>query len=413
MNTSALIFLQLLLLSTYNGIILRVEAFSSGAGGCDGDMAAPGGFHLDTSNNRPVMSGTFAESAIEVMLDGQIILPNTPVDVPIQQDIMISVNALDITYLGVLVRLEAPNGIDTVGSLVPGANTQMANACAAPIIGITHTDSSEKSMVTGTLRFDTETPDVVLDISIVFFNRGDGSAYVYDQFNVNFRQAAVPTDTPTVDPPVEAPVEPPVEAPVEPPIEAPVEPPVEAPIEPPVEAPVEPPVEAPVEPPVEAPVEPPIVIGAPVPVEPPAIISPTDEPTLVGTATPTTTTEEPTVLSPTRPPSDQKTNKPSSVEIGKTKTPNIGNKGMGKGKGSMMMMGGKGGMKGMMGMMGKGKSDKNIGKKLVKVEDEEEKEKKNDRTKNFLNEYIGHHSVKSEHNKELHVEIMDLLPYEP
>jgi hypothetical protein len=421
-KTNKALLLQLLLLSSYN--VITTRAFSNGAGGCDGNTAAVGGFHLDTSNNRPVMSGTFTDAAIEVTLDGQVILPNTPVDVPIQQDVMISVIATDVTYLGVLVRLEAPGGVDTAGSLIPGANTQLANVCAAPVLGITHTDSSEKSMSTGTLRFDAETTDVVLDITVVFFNRADGSAYAYDQFNVNFRQAATPTDAPTATPvaasPVAVPVEPPVVAPVEPPVVAPVEPPVVAPVEPPVVAPVEPPVAAPVEPPVNAPVdvpvEPPIVVGAPVPVEPPAIIAPTDEPTLEGTATPTTTTGEPTVLNPTASPTDRKTSEPSSVEAEKIMTPNptpsndFSNKGMGKAMGGMMM-GKKGGM---MRMMGKKMGGKKKGKKGDFVqEDEEEVEVEDDRTNNFLDEYIGHHSAKSEHNKELHVEIMDLLPYEP
>lgn len=33
----------------------RASAFSSGAGGCQGDQAAVGGFHLDESNNRQVV----------------------------------------------------------------------------------------------------------------------------------------------------------------------------------------------------------------------------------------------------------------------------------------------------------------------------------------------------------------------
>lgn len=396
-------------------MIVLVDAFSSGAGGCEGGMAAVGSTHLDNSNGRPVMSGVFEDGDIQVMLDGVVITPNTPMDVPIQQDVMISVNALDVSYLGILIRLEAPSGVDTVGSLVPGANTQLANACSSPIIGITHTDSTEKTMVTGTLRFDTEVSDVILDISIVFVNNNDGSAYVYDRFNVNFRQGTeAPADVP-VEPPVDIPVEPPVEVPVEPPVEPPVGLPVETPTEVPVATTLEPTVTLTVEPTVE-----PTVIGAPVvvgaPLQSPTIIVPTDEPTVEGP----TATDEPTILvKDTASPSERKTSEPSSNDIEKTMTPSPTpfdddfNKGMGKGKGGMMM-GKKGGMMKMMMMMGNRKGGKGKGKKGAD-DDSEVDEKSGGRTKHFLDEYIDHHPsmTKSEHNQELHIEIMEHLPFDP
>jgi hypothetical protein len=36
-----------------------------------------------------------------------------------------------------------------------------------------------------------------------------------------------------------------------------------------------------------------------------------------------------------------------------------------------------------------------------------------DRTKHFLDEYIGHHSQSSEHLKELNFEVMEHITYEP
>ena len=81
----------------------------------------------------------------------------------------------------------------------------------------------------------------------------------------------------------------------------------------------------------------------------------------------------------------------------------------------MMMMGKKGGR--MMGMMmGKKMGGMEKGKERDDDEndDNDDDEAGNDRTRNFLDEYIGHHHPQSEHNKELHVEIMDSLPeYEP
>lgn len=228
----------------------QVDAFPGGAGGCEGGMAAVGGFHLDTSNNRPVVPGTLSDGAIAVTVGGTTLNANTTVDLPVGQDLPIAVLAEDIPYLGVLVRLQAPSGVDTTGALVPGANTQIAAVCAAPVQGITHTNNSQKTMAMGMIRFDEQVLGATLDVTVVFINGDAGSAFVYTGFQVNFRAADVPTSAPAAAP-VAAPVVAPV--PVAPPVTAPMAAPVAAPVAPPVTAPVSPPVIAPVKPPTDSP----------------------------------------------------------------------------------------------------------------------------------------------------------------
>jgi hypothetical protein len=314
---------SLLLLRNHNELV--VDAFSTGAGGCDGGTAAVGGLHLDTSNGRPVESGTLTDGAIRVTIGTQVLSETAVTDVPIGQDLLISVDALDLAYLGILVRLEAPVGVNTAGALLPGPNTQGTDVCAAPIVGITHTDSTEKEMITGTIRFDEEVLNVALDVSIVFVNSGAVSGYVYGRLNVNFRNTPVasPVASPVVSPvvPISLPVAPsPIIPPIDPPITAPAaiptpvgvpatEPPSTEPTasnEPslvpsntsdnPVISPVAP-ISLPVASPIVPPVVPPITIPAAIPTP---VGVPSNTPTNVPSNSPDQTTENP-VISPVAP----------------------------------------------------------------------------------------------------------------
>ena len=269
----------LLFLFRYHDLV--VDAFSTGAGGCNGGMAAAEEFHLDESNGREVRGGALIDGEIVVSIGGQILTVTNAIDVPIGEDLLLSVNAEDIEYKGVLVRLEAPSGVDTGGALLPGANTQVAQVCSDPIIGITHTDSATKSMSTGTIRFDEEVLNIALDITVVFEN-SVVSAFVYDRLLVNFRAAPVasPTTTPVAAPvaPIATTDAPTTPTPVLVPV-APVAPPV-APIASPV-APVAPPVstgvtDSPTDLPTSAPLD--VPVPAPIVVVSPVQTSPTDDP---------------------------------------------------------------------------------------------------------------------------------------
>lgn len=172
-------------------LLNSVAGFPGGAGGCGGGSAAVAGFHLSDGNDRPVVPGTLLDGVIRVSIEGIELTPGSPVDVPTNKDLIITVEAGDIAYLGLLIRLEAPAGVDTDGALVEGANTQVTATCSAPIVGITHTNNEEKTMSTGTIRFDEGVDGVQLDVTVVFLNNDNGSAYVYSRLPVNFRN----TDT--------------------------------------------------------------------------------------------------------------------------------------------------------------------------------------------------------------------------
>lgn len=156
--------------SCFHDRLSLVDAYPSGAGGCMGGAAAVEGYHLDTADGRPVVGGTLADGAIRVTVGDVLLDANTVNEIPAGQDLLVGVEADDLSFLGVLVRLQAPDGVDTTGALIPGANVGPANACASPVVGFTHTDSEEKMMATGTLRLDEESDGITLDVTIVFLN---------------------------------------------------------------------------------------------------------------------------------------------------------------------------------------------------------------------------------------------------
>lgn len=208
--------LQFLLAVVFSILVHKSNAFSTGAAGCVGGEAAVGGFHLDDDDNRAVIPGPLEAGAIAVSVGDVVLDPDETTNLPIGQDLLIEVLAQDIEYKGMLVRLEAPAGIDTSGALTVGLNTQTAAVCTAPLVGITHTNNSLKLLSTGMVRFDEEVLDATLDVTVVFLNNGSGSAFVHDTFELNFRQltpapspspSESPTDAPTTmidpaDPPV-------------------------------------------------------------------------------------------------------------------------------------------------------------------------------------------------------------------
>lgn len=192
-------------------LFAAVNAYPDRAGGCEGNAPAVGGDHLDP--NKDVVPGTLTDGVITVTIGGTVLSATEAAEFPIGEDLMIAVEAGDTPYLGVLVRLEAPNGVDTTAALLPQKGTQIAVECAAPIVGISHMDRNEKDIVTGTIRFDQEVLGVVLDVTVVFLNVPAGSAFVYNRLTANFRADVVgnatvsPTTTssttaPAMSPPV-------------------------------------------------------------------------------------------------------------------------------------------------------------------------------------------------------------------
>jgi hypothetical protein len=187
----------------------QVSAYSTGAGGCAGGMAAVGGSHLDASNGRVVVPGTLTDGAISVTIDGVTLDVNGVNEFAAGRDLPVSVVAGDVSYLGVLARFEAPGADPANLSLTPGADLQVATVCATPVLGITHTNNNMKMSTGGTLRVDESVDAATLDVTAVFINTAEGSAFVYSGFKLAFRlqnTTGAPTQVPVGGSPTEAPI---------------------------------------------------------------------------------------------------------------------------------------------------------------------------------------------------------------
>jgi hypothetical protein len=200
-------------------LLSPVTGFPDGAGGCEGGVAAAGGSHLDSS--KTILAATLFEGGIAVFVGDTQLEPSRTDEFPIGQDLPIQVVAQAVSgdpvaFKGVLIRVEAPDGVpDAFNAIIAAENTQQASVCEAPVGGITHFNRDEKTVASGTIRFDEEVLGVTLDISVVFLNEATASAYAYTRFTTNFR-ATTPISAP-VTAPVLAPVTAPVAGPTNPP----------------------------------------------------------------------------------------------------------------------------------------------------------------------------------------------------
>lgn len=294
-------------------LLVSVSGFSSGAGACTKGVAAVGTSttglnHLDygpdSESKREGGNGTLSGGATILTIDGIPFVPGTTVDLEVDKDLVWSVQAFQVAFRGLLVRVEAEVGTDfTLGFDAGLQEAAVCNSETGNVVGVTHTNSMDKEISTGTMRFDAIGP-VTIDVTAVYFNGNanlvfpnNTSLFAYSGFTANVvAAAAAPTAAP-VSPPVEppiAPVTPPTPAPmIAPPVTPPVAPttPTAAPV-----APVSPPVLPPLAPtvapvptaPVAPPVLPPIAPPAP-PVAPPVLppFAPVNPPTDAPTASPT------------------------------------------------------------------------------------------------------------------------------
>lgn len=184
-----------------------VSAFPNGAGGCVGGVAAVGGRHLDTSNNRAIIEGELAQGDVSVLIDNtNRLIPLTAYDLETQTDYILTVETDNAAgFRGILLRLEGA-GRDLTGAILPvdDAILHDATACAAPtVVGVTHLDNEPKATVSAKIRFNA--PGTVnLDITIVGANNADGSVYGHNGFIFSVTgDAYVETSAPATLPPGE------------------------------------------------------------------------------------------------------------------------------------------------------------------------------------------------------------------
>ena len=87
-------------------------------------------------------------------------------------------------FLGILIRVQAADGVNTTNVLLEGNELlEPAAACAAPIVGITHSSRTPKNNAIVILTIPG--PGLVtLDVTVVFANVAAESIYYYTGFNL-------------------------------------------------------------------------------------------------------------------------------------------------------------------------------------------------------------------------------------
>ena len=177
----------LLLISLFHS----VAAFPTGAGGCGGGGAAVGGTHLDGS--KTLTSGSLAEAGFSLLLDGSALENNFVLD--LDSDSILTLVATGGTpFKGVLMRVEATDvDVQDTAALTPDDNVQAAGVCEAPVGGVTHSNSDDKTTASATLRFETAT-EITLDVTVVVQNDDSASVFYYESFSGTAGDAAAGTD---------------------------------------------------------------------------------------------------------------------------------------------------------------------------------------------------------------------------
>jgi hypothetical protein len=187
----------------------RVHAFSSGAGGCAGGGPAVGGIH--SLGDKTITTPSFLEQNVVVTIfENNTVLP---VDgtMDIEGTVTTKIVVTGTNMKGILFRISHPDpSYSTKNSILPGANTKITDRCQAPVVGITHTNGEQKSIMSGTLQFRGQViQGIVLEITIVWFNRAEEASHSYGKFYFNVI-AGPPMSAPTTGPPTLPPVRPPV-----------------------------------------------------------------------------------------------------------------------------------------------------------------------------------------------------------
>jgi hypothetical protein len=112
------------LLSLSSMTVRIVTSFPTGAGGCDGGMAAVGGTHLG-SDGRIVSNNTLATGGVNVAIGNITLDVNIPLNLSLAEDHIITIDSIEFPLRGILIRAEAPDGFDTSTILSPGLLTKV------------------------------------------------------------------------------------------------------------------------------------------------------------------------------------------------------------------------------------------------------------------------------------------------
>jgi hypothetical protein len=179
--------LKTLLVVTCTSLFASVDAFPTGAGSCVGGEAAVMGGHVTPADGKTIVTGSLADGGVALLLNGSPLVPGTAVDFGVgtsSPQFLTLAGSSD--FRGLLVRLSAPDGVDTTNSLIEQSDDLRSadNVCTAPVVGITHANRNLKNQQAMGLSIGVVT-EVTLDVTVVFANNSTDSIYYFSSYTLN------------------------------------------------------------------------------------------------------------------------------------------------------------------------------------------------------------------------------------
>jgi hypothetical protein len=174
---------HLLVIAGLTSQLACTQAFSTGAGGCNGGIAAVEGLHLGQGTTN---TGTLADGGLTLFVDDVQVDTSNTILLEVSATSSIFISGTN-DYKGVLYRLQSTDGSDATGMITVSdgdADTQLSDKCVAPVAGVTHTNANEKNNVPATLNTGDEPASYLLDVTVVVANSGDVSEYYFTQYTI-------------------------------------------------------------------------------------------------------------------------------------------------------------------------------------------------------------------------------------
>lgn len=186
--------------------IHSVVALDNGTATCNSGMAA-----VDDPNETNTI-GSLSDGAISFKLNDTELISGGIYTFPAAQNLIWSIQALQIAFTGFLVRFEADESIpffsvpyatileDDVDRL-DFSGIQESEVCAAlpgNIEGATHTTGDNKLFANGTVNFGLP-GSITIDVTVIFTDENSTQVlYAYDQFTISIEE--VISEIPSVAP---------------------------------------------------------------------------------------------------------------------------------------------------------------------------------------------------------------------
>ena len=181
------------------------NAFPTSTGSCDagtGAILRPGFSH---ATNAQVGTGPLGDFGINVTLNGDLLVPDTPTDIMTMMEYNLTIVASDNPFTGFLSRIEGSGDdpfLDTTSALAPyDSQAQVAvGTCiyVNRVGGVSHTNNDQKTSVSTKLQMDDPAAGLLLDITVVVrcVDALNVSEWYYSRYVLN--AVSPPTEAPTM-----------------------------------------------------------------------------------------------------------------------------------------------------------------------------------------------------------------------